>query len=437
MWIGKKKTARCLEALAEGLLRGESVTWQFGGAVFAPAAAGLKRAWSETMTRLQATQAELDNVLGDKEALQQRLKQLEAESSQLHIRFDLLRKATSEGLWDMVVPDGPIGANQEIWWSEQFRSLLGFQSESEFPNILSVWIDRLHPEDRERTLAAFNAHLNDYTGRTRYDTTYRMACRSGEYRWFRAQGETLRDSRGKPLRVAGSLSDITDELERRRQLDTAVTRFDLSLEMLNDGLWDVEVIGGDPVNPANKFWWSHQLRRLLGFDTIEEFPDVMDSWASRLHPDEKPRVIDAFVRHLADRSGMTPYDIEYRMRCRDGEYRWFRARGQTKRSADGMPLHAVGALTDIHAVRMEAELRESELHQRMKLEGHLSKVSEIMLTIKDIANQTNLLALNAAIEAARAGESGRGFAVVADEVRKLAERTRDATEYVANMGDGE
>jgi methyl-accepting chemotaxis protein len=99
-----------------------------------------------------------------------------------------------------------------------------------------------------------------------------------------------------------------------------------------------------------------------------------------------------------------------------------------------MPLRVVGALTDIQAAKHEQELQRSELEQRQQLERHLAKVSEIMLTIKDIANQTNLLALNAAIEAARAGETGRGFAVVADEVRKLAERTRVATDYVANMG---
>lgn len=68
-----------------------------------------------------------------------------------------------------------------------------------------------------------------------------------------------------------------------------------------------------------------------------------------------------------------------------------------------------------------------------ELSAHAGRISEILETIRDIADRTDLLALNAALEATRAGEAGRSFSLVASEMRKLAERVTSALVDVRSL----
>jgi len=310
-----------------------------------------------------------------------------------------------------------------LWYSERFRALLGFDGDDSYipPG---GWADLLHEEDRQVTLDTLTRHLARKHEGPPFASEARLRTKNDGYRWFAISAATQRDAQGMPLRMAGAIRDIHAQRERDIELDRTLIRFELSREMLSDGLWDMEIIDGDPLNPRNPLWWSPQFRHMLGFDDGEDFPNVLDSWASRIHPDDKPSVIELFAAHLGDRSGKTPFEATYRIKLKNGEYRWFRSLGQTRRTPDGTPMRVVGALVDIHLEHLEKQLRDEQEQQRQSLEQNLQKLTEIVGVIHSIANQTNLLALNAAIEAARAGDAGRGFAVVAAVFRTEKDNTR-------------
>src|SRR6516165_287125 len=144
-----------------------------------------------------------------------------------------------------------------------------------------------------------------------------------------------RSTRGSASRAFAGQGSM-DDRGLREQLKTALLRFELAGK--SEALWDMEYPGDGQLLPSTPFWWSEQFRKLLGFQDENDFPNVLDSWGSRLHRNDKDRTFAAFAAHLQDRSGRTPYDIEYQLQMKSGEYRWFLARGYTLRDAGGSPL---------------------------------------------------------------------------------------------------
>ncbi len=157
-------------------------------------------------------------------------------------RYELIDSILTEGSWNMrVIDDDPINPLNEFWWSNQFRKLLGFKNEQDFPNVLSSWSDRLHPDDKAKTLEAFNKHLMDYSGKTPFNIEYRLAKKDDTYRWFRANGETLRDEKGVPIIVAGAIEDITIKKEKQEineKLNTMVAELAGSIEEITKAISD-------------------------------------------------------------------------------------------------------------------------------------------------------------------------------------------------------
>ncbi|MDH3744655.1 MAG: response regulator [Acidobacteriota bacterium] len=118
-------------------------------------------------------------------------------------RFDLAVRGSTDGLWDWDV------TTNTVWFSPRFKEMLGFPDE-EFPHVFESWEATLHPEDHGPTLEAVQEHLEK---KVPYDVEYRCRTKAGEYRWFRARGEAHWNDAGEPVRMAGSIVDVTDRKE--------------------------------------------------------------------------------------------------------------------------------------------------------------------------------------------------------------------------------
>ncbi len=124
----------------------------------------------------------------------------EKSSRDLEERYRLLNLATNDVVWDWDV------RLDTLWWGEGLQRLLGYH-ESEVQNVLSWWVERVHPEDRARVDASLQAAA---TRGTNWNEEYRFLRRDGRYADIQDRGHVMHDPSGATVRMIGTMQDITE-----------------------------------------------------------------------------------------------------------------------------------------------------------------------------------------------------------------------------------
>jgi PAS domain S-box-containing protein len=157
---------------------------------------------------------------------------------------------------------------------------------------------------------------------------------------------------------------LQGEIEQRvrieRELSKSRERFELAVRGSQDGLWDWDL-------ETNEVYYSPRWKSIIGFED-HEIANGLEEWSERLHPDEREQVLAANYAHIA---GATPhYEYEFRLRHKDGSYRWILSRGVALRDGQGKAYRMAGSHADLtERKRMEAALRQANNRLDLAMRG--------------------------------------------------------------------
>ncbi len=155
------------------------------------------------------------------------LERLEHETTALRLVHEILRS----GMWSMEF--NRRGEMVSVLWSPEFRAMLGYQDEADFPNVLEAWSDLIHPEDKRRVLKAYYDAIDDYAGKKIYDVELRLSTKNRGWRWFRMTGKLSRQADGTPTTYVGMFVDITHQKQTDEKLRAQRKLLEQALEQAN------------------------------------------------------------------------------------------------------------------------------------------------------------------------------------------------------------
>jgi len=265
-------------------------------------------------------------------------------------RLALALSASKMGVWDWDLRENT------IFWSPECLELFGV---NEFGGSLASFTALLHPEDAPAVLAAAKKAVEDHVD---YAAEFRAKDSAGVVKWFSTLGRCDYDKEGKPLRLLGTIRDITKE----KKAAVAVKDSELRLRML----FDQSPFGVLIYDPATKvpLDFNGTACRQLGY-SCEEYARLRIAVYDALIA---PEQIDALVQRV-QREKLPPFETKHR--TESGEIRDVQVIAQ--------PMHLSDS-TLVHCIVMDITERKRSSEQ-MRLQGAALQSAANAITIADSA----------------------------------------------------
>ncbi|BAY73415.1 multi-sensor hybrid histidine kinase (plasmid) [Trichormus variabilis NIES-23] len=276
-------------------------------------------------------------------------RQVEAELRQSEELLRLALSASRMGTWNWNIQTG------KIYWSDNLEAFFGLET-GEFDGSLEMFVARLHPEDRDRLLAAVARAVA--TGED-YDIEFRVVYPNGKIRWALSQGKVFYDQHGQPMQMAGIDMDITERKLSAEALRESEERFRQLAENIDAVFWITEV------SEYRVTYVSPAYKKLWGLNP-EELYQGQQSWVDRIHPEDR----ESTKRAFQEKAVAGQFDEEYRIILADGSIRWVHDRCFPLRNETGEIDRFAGIAEDISEYKQAQQtLLNSEERLQMALEG--------------------------------------------------------------------
>jgi PAS domain S-box-containing protein len=259
-------------------------------------------------------------------------------------------------------------------WSAGATRIFGWDAEEVVGRELFAlrWV---HEEDIDAVRRVMADMFDDRRPRSR--AVLRNYRKDGSVRDCEWYNSAIYDARHRLTSIFCQVLDVTDRKRAEDELAERNKRYELIAAGSYDAIWDWDV-------PNHRVYFSPRWKELRGL-TPEEVSDREEEWSSGIHPEDAPRVMAAVKAHFA---GETPiFEQEYRIRCKDGSWRWIHDRGIAERNAAGQVVRMAGSESDI----TERKRTEEALRRQVALTRHYIDTVQTVIVALDSEGRITLI----------------------------------------------